>query len=127
MKIVDANIVLRYLLNDVKELADKAALIIENDDVLIPVEIIAEIVYVLEKVYKVGRDDILSSLSGLINYENIIINEHEVVCSALRNYASINLDFVDCLLLSYYTERQYQVDTFDEKLKKQFERYSRPE
>lgn len=75
-------IVLRYLLNDVKELADKAALIIEKDSVFIPVEIIAEIVYVLEKVYKVDKNDINSSLNCLTRYENIYINEQEVVYSA---------------------------------------------
>lgn len=58
MKIVDANIILRYLLNDTEELAEKAADIIENNKVLVPNEVIAEIVYVLEKVYKVKNDEI---------------------------------------------------------------------
>lgn len=122
MKIVDANIILRYLLNDIKDLANKAALIIENEDVVVPVEIIAEIVYVLEKVYKVDKNDIHSSLNGLTNYENIFINEQEVVCSALKYYAALNLDFVDCLLLSYHSVKKYQVDTFDDKLRKHLER-----
>ena len=89
---------------------------------LIPVEIIAEIVYVLEKVYKVDRNDILSSLNGLTKYENICINEQEVVCSALKYYASLNLDFVDCLLLSYHSIKKFQVATFDDKLRKHLER-----
>lgn len=53
MNIVDANIILRYLLNDIDDLADKAANIVENNLVFSPNEVIAEIVYVLEKVYKV--------------------------------------------------------------------------
>jgi predicted nucleic-acid-binding protein len=127
MKIIDANIVLRYLLNDVNDLADKAAIIIENDDVFIPVEIIAEIVYVLEKVYKVNRNEILAALTGLTKYENICINEQEVVCSALKYYASLRLDFVDCLLLSYNTVKKIQVESFDDKLKKHLERISNSE
>ncbi len=55
MKVVDANIILRYLLNDHEELSDTATTIIENNEVLIPNEIIAEVVYVLEKVYKVKK------------------------------------------------------------------------
>ena len=35
MNIVDANIVLRYLLNDTKDLADKATEILENNVVFI--------------------------------------------------------------------------------------------
>ena len=49
MKIADANIILRYLLNDHEELSDKATIIIENNEVLLHNEVIAEIVYVLEK------------------------------------------------------------------------------
>jgi predicted nucleic-acid-binding protein len=90
--------------------------------VFIPVEIVAEIVYVLEKVYKVDRKDILSSINELTNYNNICINEQEVVCSALKYYASIKLDFVDCLLLSYHNIKKFQVDTFDDKLRKHLER-----
>ncbi len=110
-----------------KDLADKAALIIENDQVFIPVEIIAEIVYVLEKVYKVDRNDIFSSLNGLTDYENINVDEQEVVCSALRFYTSLRLDFVDCLLLSYHRIKHLQVETFDEKLRKQLEKISHGE
>jgi len=53
MIIVDANIVLRYLLNDTENLSEKAADILENNNVFLLNEVIAEIVYVLEKVYKV--------------------------------------------------------------------------
>lgn len=36
MKIIDANIVLRYLLNDTEELAEKATEILENNEVFVP-------------------------------------------------------------------------------------------
>ena len=60
--------------------------------------------------------------NGLTKYENICINEQEVVCSALKYYASLNLDFVDCLLLSYHSIKKFQVATFDDKLRKHLER-----
>lgn len=53
MKIADANVILRYLLNDNEELSDKAVKIIEDNEVLLPNEVIAEVVYVLDKVYNV--------------------------------------------------------------------------
>ncbi len=55
MKIADANIVLRYLLNDKEGLVEKATDILEKKEVFIPNEVIAEVVYVLEKVYNVRR------------------------------------------------------------------------
>lgn len=53
MNIVDANIILRYLLQDAVQFLDQARDKIENHNIFIPNEVIAEVVYVLEKVYKV--------------------------------------------------------------------------
>jgi predicted nucleic-acid-binding protein len=47
MQIVDANIVLRYLLEDSVELAAKAAHIIDNNEITLPIEVLSEVVYVL--------------------------------------------------------------------------------
>lgn len=35
---------------------------------------------------------------------------------------SLNLDFVECLLLSYYSVKNYEIESFDDKLRKQLER-----
>jgi predicted nucleic-acid-binding protein len=75
MKIVDANIVLRYLLNDAKDLSEKASDILENNEVFVPNEVIAEIVYVLEKVYKVENWEISRALMELFDYGNLQVND----------------------------------------------------
>lgn len=64
MKIVDANVVLRYLLNDIEDQAIIATNYLEQQKVDIPTEVIAEIVYVLEKVYKINRKKISSKLGS---------------------------------------------------------------
>ena len=52
MKIlIDANVILRYLLNDVEEMAKKSAEIINAGAFTLP-EVIAEVVYVLKSVYR---------------------------------------------------------------------------
>ena len=48
MKITDANIILRYLLKDKHEFFLQAVEVVENQNVFLPNEIVAEIVYVLE-------------------------------------------------------------------------------
>ena len=54
MKIlIDANVILRYLLNDVEEMSKKSAEIINAGAFTLP-EVIAEVIYVLKSVYKVG-------------------------------------------------------------------------
>lgn len=58
MSLIDANVVLRYLLDDHAELSAKAAEIIEQQTVTMTMEVACEVVYVLQKVYAVKRKDI---------------------------------------------------------------------
>ena len=53
----DTNMILRYLLDDNLEMADKAEEYIKNEnaDVFVTVEVIAEVVYVLQKVYSLEQ------------------------------------------------------------------------
>ena len=56
-KLIDANVILRYLLNDNPEMAQQAKAVIEGGAYTKP-EIIAEVVYVLKGVYHATRADI---------------------------------------------------------------------
>ncbi|MBF0101846.1 MAG: twitching motility protein PilT [Desulfobacterales bacterium] len=53
MCIVDANVVLRYILNDHPKLSPIAAEVLENHRAILVTEVMCEIVYVLQKVYNV--------------------------------------------------------------------------
>ncbi len=55
MILIDANIILRYLLNDHPQLSQQAAQIIDNQSVSAPIEVICEVVYVLYKVYQIPK------------------------------------------------------------------------
>ena len=120
-KIVDANIILRYLLNDHDELSTKATNIIEDNDVFLPKEIISEVVYVLKKVYKVKNDEICYTLLDLFKYKNILVDDFEILEEALLLFSRKNIDFVDTLLYAYNKVKGYQIFTFDKKLKKLIE------
>ena len=50
--IIDANVILRCILNDNQQLAMQAKSLIENNDCFVPNEVVAEVVFVLQKVYK---------------------------------------------------------------------------
>jgi len=53
MSLVDANVILRYILDDHPELSTTAATIIEQQTVTLPIEVACEVVFVLQKVYAV--------------------------------------------------------------------------
>ena len=122
MALVDANIVLRYVLNDHPQLSQQAADILEQQSVIVPVEVVCEVVFVLQKVYRVSRDEIRKKLCDLLDESLISVEKPEVFRQALQAYATTSLDMVDTLLWAYAVVEQQQVLTFDEQLRKYLSR-----
>ena len=116
MIIVDTNILIRYLLNDNEKLNTEATHIIENNDIFIPTEVIVEVSYVLNKVYKVEKNDILNVVQQLINMEGVYFQNKETIELAFKTYSKKNLDIVDCILFAYYKNENFDIKTFDKKL-----------
>jgi predicted nucleic-acid-binding protein len=118
--IIDANIILRCILNDNVELANKAKFIIENNDCFAPTEVLAEVVYVLQKVYGVSRCEIANLLSLSFRY---YATENEMLLkNSLTFYSQTKLDFVDCILASRYFVSGEKISTLDRKLENFIER-----
>ena len=111
---VDTNYIIRYLINDNKEMADIAEEILTKGNVFISNEILAEVVYVLSGVYKISKEDIASQLLELISFENISVSNQKIIKKSFEIFKSKSIDFVDCILCAYS-----QIDdiiTFDKKL-----------
>jgi predicted nucleic-acid-binding protein len=83
MQFADANIVLRYVLNDHPELSKRAAEILEHQDIVLLSEVICEVVYVLQKVYRVAREQIQIKLSEMISEGLITVEKPDVLKYAL--------------------------------------------
>jgi len=118
MRIVDANVILRYLLADNEELSGQAAQIIDNNKIDIPIEVLCEVVYVLEKVYKAKRKDISGELTDFLNDTDKVLPYRDAVLLGLKHYALVKLDFVDCILAGYAEAENAEIHTFDKDLKK---------
>lgn len=116
MKIVDANFILRYLLNDIEDQAKEAFAILNSETVSLLNEVIAEIVYVLEKLYKVERKIICNELKDLIKSDKIEVDSIDVMNCALEKFSGSRLDFIDTLLFAYAKETNATIYTFDKKL-----------
>ena len=113
--LVDANIILRYLLQDDDKMFQESKSIIENGAEALP-EVLAEVVYVLMKVYAVGRHEISEALRTMLS--EVQVNNSAVIDKALELFGENNLDFVDCILLAYNQVENMSVQTFDKQLKK---------
>ena len=120
MTLVDTNVLLRWLLDDHKELSPKAEKIVQEaqpSSLLVTDIIVAEIVYVLRGT---GRDRQQTSEALLLigrteafKYEN-----EELLAEIIRLMTTTKLDFADCYLLARSRREKLELATFDEPLNK---------
>ena len=116
MVMLDANAILRYILNDNEDMALEVAEVIRSEDIIVTIEVIAEVVYVLKRVYGVDKKAITESILDFISDVNVV--GKDILVLGIETYADKNLDFIDCILYAYKCIRGYDVFTFDKKLKK---------
>jgi len=118
MLIVDANIVLRLILNDNEDMVNQAHTRLLTDTFYVKREVIAEVVYVLSGVYNTGREDVGKAIFELIDTERIFVESEDSVRYAIDAFKVHKMDFVDCLLYAYNQVDGEEVFTFDKKLNK---------
>ncbi|MBQ7365797.1 MAG: PIN domain-containing protein [Spirochaetaceae bacterium] len=116
MKYVDTNILLRFIIDDNKELADIAENILKSDECHLLPEVIPEIICVLRSVYKYRREDIAQAIQRLLPL--VVVKEQLLTRLALTYFAQFNLDYVDCILLARNKLYGREVATFDKELEK---------
>ncbi|GHU85740.1 hypothetical protein FACS189473_4930 [Spirochaetia bacterium] len=117
--VLDTNVILRFLIGDIPEMSITAADIIANRVCTTPIEVIAEVVYNLEKYYGYTRELVSEKIKNFILLKEDLVMESNVVRFACNLYAGTKLDFVDCLLDGYAKIKGNPVFTFDGGLKKQ--------
>jgi len=122
MKILDANMIIRYLIRDNEDMAEQVKHILKTEKVLIIPEVVAEVIYVMLKVYNYDRIIVSDTLLRFVNLSAVVLHQPEVLKSGLNFFRNTNLDFVDCLLCAYHTEAGYEICTFDKKLNKLIEK-----
>jgi predicted nucleic-acid-binding protein len=118
MHYLDANIVLRYILNDHADRSPKAKKLIGENIVEIPIEALCEVVYVLKRTYGISRKEISDTLLDFFNNTNCNLPRREAVIRGIGYFGEKRLDFVDCLLAGYYDVENIPIHSFDDKLNK---------
>ena len=118
MTVLDTNTILRCILQDNEEVAALVDERMARDECLIPLEVVAEMVFVLLKVYCLNRTEIANSVLMIIRHKNVRVPNRGVVETALRYFEESKLDFVDCLMIGYAQVEGYKIFTFDKELNK---------
>ena len=123
--ILDANILLRYLTDEPRALADRVATILNHAEeeqialVVAPLTL-AEVIYVLESVYTWPRADIADGLLNLIAASVVTFLEELAIVQSLTWYRDHpRLDFADAYVAALAVQRGHgTVITFDRDLKR---------
>ena len=112
--IFDTNMILRYLLNDNPMMYEKSKQLLKQGNIWVTLEVIAEVIYVLRKVYSMERQIVANKIRDFADL--IECSELDVLNVAIATYAAENLDFVDCILYAYNRVKGDKIATFDKKL-----------
>ena len=118
---VDTSVILRILLADddlKRKAAEKLLKEAKGKGIslhLLPVAVI-EVVFVLDKVYKLERKNIREMVTALLNTPDLFIEMENVLRRAIEAYAEKNIKFPDAVMAFWGIERGLTtVFTFDEK------------
>lgn len=118
---IDANVILRFLLNDHPEQSKRAQSLFESahyegTTLRVTPFILAEVIYVLAgTVYGYSRADIVTSLLQLAGEPAVSVDDSELVLQALIDYRDLRVDFADALLMAYARRHDSLVVTFNRR------------
>jgi predicted nucleic acid-binding protein len=122
-RLVDTNLIVRYLVQDHEKHARAAGRLFDACDrgdlviVVLPV-VLAECVFVLESFYRHPRADIASALGRLISSPGVEIGDVTVHLDALKRYKGTKAHFVDCVIAATAAAKDVPVATFDQDFRK---------
>ena len=86
MQKIDANIVLRYLLNDHEECSPLAREIIDKNIVEVPVEVLCEVVYVLTGNYEIDRKTVSLNLKYFFDQTRCNLPHRQAILRGLEYF-----------------------------------------
>lgn len=124
MKGLDTNVLVRFLVGDDTEQAEKVYLVFkqtetENKQLLVPLVVVLELLWVLESVYAIPREEILDSLGDLSLMPIMKFEQLSVLQEFLRVAPGNNVDLSDLLIgCSAKGQGCETVLTFDRKAAK---------
>ena len=118
---MDTNTFIRYFTNDIPEHAEKIERLLHRAQIgeikLVTHEVIvAEIVWVLESVYEMDKEQVYELVQAMLNTRNLEIPNKAVLRETIKVYKDKNIDFTDAYTVSYMRAKGFKkLCSFDKK------------
>lgn len=127
IKLIDTNVIVRFLTRDDPKLTKKAEKILKNAEsgqLEIPDFILTEIVWLLLSYYKIEKEEVIEKLEGMLAFDKFKLNR-KVLREAVDIYRDNNISFVDAYLLAKGEQNNQKVISFDKKVLTTARKYSK--
>ena len=100
MKLLDTNVIIRFITRDHPAKAEKLKRLFERvvagkEQLLVTDLVVAEVIWVLEKVYKLKKPDIRAKVEAILNTPNLFFQNRGVISEGIILYEIYNIDFID--------------------------------
>jgi predicted nucleic-acid-binding protein len=99
---IDTNVLVRFLVQDDPEQAGLAGAVIDTLSETVPGfisrEVLIELVWVLERAYRLSKPDIAGAIDGLLASAELVIEGADEVGSALELYRNDGFGFADLMI-----------------------------
>ncbi len=96
---VDSNILVRHLTGDPPDQAQRATAFLRGGTNLVLVDlVVAEVVYVLESVYELGRARVAELLRAIIGFPAIVVADEALLLRTLELYEQYRIHFAESYL-----------------------------
>ena len=119
--LLDTNVVVRFLIRDNEEYFLKSVAIFQDIEegkieAMLMDFIVAEIVYVLHRIYRHSKKEIATTLKKLLLYEHLYTENKLITFEALEIYAEKNIDFADAVLCAKQRLEGFEIISFDKDI-----------
>ena len=108
MKLIDTNVILRFLVRDDSKMFERAKRLFElvdsgKEKVEIKTVVLFESIFVLQSYYELSRSKITDILSTLLGSKGVFIRKKRTILYALELYKNTKFHIVDCYLAAELT------------------------
>jgi predicted nucleic-acid-binding protein len=100
---VDTNVLVRYLTRDDEEQCARVDALFDQiseqgSEVFVSDVVLVELVWVLERGYRIDRAVVAHSIESLLRTENLVFERSDLLWKAVRGYERSKADFADLLI-----------------------------
>jgi predicted nucleic acid-binding protein len=96
---VDSNVLVRHLTGDPPDQARQATRFLHSGEQLILVDlVVAEVVYVLESVYRVGRARVAELVRAILGFSAVAVPDEALLLRTLEVYEAYGVHFAESYL-----------------------------